>query len=65
MSSLIGIPLNLFRSACFWFSLPLSIWLGSRQIGLLLHWQVLSSEAPANRRGSANSRPRRISPSAL
>ena len=27
---------------CLWFSLPLSIWLSSGWIGLLLYWQVLS-----------------------
>jgi hypothetical protein len=27
---------------CLWFSIPLSFWLSSGQIGLTLYWQVLS-----------------------
>ena len=30
---------------CLWFSLPLSIWLSSGWIGLLLYWQALSGAA--------------------
>lgn len=30
---------------CFWFSLPLSFWLSSGQLGLALYWQALSSFA--------------------
>jgi hypothetical protein len=30
---------------CLWFSFPLSIWLSSGSIGLLLYWQVLSLAA--------------------
>jgi hypothetical protein len=30
---------------CLWFSLPLSIWLSSGWIGLLLYWQALSDAA--------------------
>jgi hypothetical protein len=30
---------------CLWFSLPLSIWLSSGWIGLLLYWRALSSTA--------------------
>lgn len=30
---------------CLWFSLPLSIWLSSGWIGLLLYWQVLQGVA--------------------
>jgi hypothetical protein len=30
---------------CLWFSLPLSIWLGSGWIGLFLYWQTLSGAA--------------------
>jgi hypothetical protein len=33
------------RFYCFWFSLPLSIWLSSGSIGLLLYWQALSGAA--------------------
>lgn len=62
MLPLLVIPVNFFRSACFWFSLPLSIWLGSRQVGLLLHWQVLSSEAPAIRRRSPGFHVRQFPP---
>jgi hypothetical protein len=30
---------------CLWFSLPLSIWLSSGWIGLLLYWRALSGVA--------------------
>lgn len=30
---------------CLWFSLPLSIWLSSGWIGLLLYWRALSGTA--------------------
>ncbi len=33
------------RFYCLWFSLPLSIWLSSGSIGLLLYWQALSGAA--------------------
>jgi hypothetical protein len=33
------------RTFCLWFSLPLSIWLNSGLIGLLLHWQALTYRA--------------------
>lgn len=33
------------RFYCLWFSLPLSIWLNSGSIGLLLYWQTLSGAA--------------------
>ncbi|HUA93645.1 MAG TPA: hypothetical protein VL991_13825 [Terracidiphilus sp.] len=33
------------RFYCLWFSLPLSIWLSSGSIGLLLYWQTLSGAA--------------------
>jgi hypothetical protein len=53
--------MNLFHSACFWFSLPLSIWIESRQIGLLLHWRALSPERPAIWGGPVDPRPKRLS----
>jgi hypothetical protein len=41
-----GAPLRWICSFyCLWFSLPLSIWLSSGWIGLLLYWQVLSGAA--------------------
>jgi hypothetical protein len=40
--------MDCFYSVCYWFSLPLSIWLTTGWIGLILHWQVLPSERPAS-----------------
>lgn len=33
------------RFYCLWFSLPLSIWLSSGSIGILLYWQAMSGAA--------------------
>jgi hypothetical protein len=30
---------------CFWFSLPLAIWLSNSRIGLALHWQAVRKAA--------------------
>ena len=30
---------------CLWFSLPLSLWLATGQLGLVLYWQALSGAA--------------------
>jgi len=43
LSSLRGIPSRLIAGLhdfCFWFSLPLAIWLSSGWIGLLFHWRA-------------------------
>jgi hypothetical protein len=51
-TSLPGRLMDCFFRVCFWFSLPLSIWLTSGWIGLILHWQALSPERPASWRRS-------------
>jgi len=40
-----GRLMDCFYCLSLWFSLPLSIWLASGWIGLLLHWQALSGAA--------------------
>src|SRR6266568_7342426 len=44
-SSILGRLMDCFYCLSLWFSLPLSIWLSTGWIGLLLHWQALSGAA--------------------
>ncbi len=51
-ASLLNRLMDCFYCVCFWFSLPLSIWLTSGWIGVLLHWQAISPWRPASWRRS-------------
>ena len=44
-NSVFGRLMDCFYCLSLWFSLPLSIWLASGWIGLILHWQALSGAA--------------------
>ncbi len=47
----------LYSFYCLWFSLPLSIWLSTGSIGLLLYWQALSAAACLLEKFSLKQRP--------
>jgi len=44
-ASFFGRLMDCFYCLSLWVSLPLSVWLASGWIGLLLHWQALSGAA--------------------
>ena len=49
--------MHLFHSICLWFSLPLSIWLGSSQVVLSPRRQAGFPERPADRRAMQTRNP--------
>jgi len=44
-NNVFGRLMDCFYCLSLWFSLPLSIWLASGWVGLILHWQALSGAA--------------------